>query len=143
MADCRLVVDAGDGPDRDRKRVLELPADWTDDAPETRDAVAAALPLKGDAIRWGDELYVEMETPVDVDPNAENAQTEVPAGSIAYWPTGNALCLFWGPTPASVGEEPRAASPVSVVAQVTDPSSLSELEDESGASMRLEPADDT
>lgn len=138
MADCRLVVDAGDGID------FELAVDWSDDAPETRDAVAAALPLEGEATRWGDELY--FETPVDVDP--ENARIEVPEGAIAYWPTGNALCLFWGPTPASVAEEPRAATPVSVVATVEDVTPLTELEakgegtGESGASMRLEAIDD-
>ncbi|WP_207590928.1 cyclophilin-like family protein [Halomontanus rarus] len=136
MADCRLVID-GDGIDFD----LELAVDWSDDAPEIRDAVAAALPLEGEATRWGDELYVR--TPVDVELDRENARLEVPEGAIAYWPTGDALCLFWGPTPASVDEEPRAASPVNVVATVADPSSLSELEGvekegAGGTTLRLE-----
>jgi hypothetical protein len=99
---------------------VALTADWTDDSPTTRDAVADALPLTGQAARWGDELYVEI--PVDVPP--ENATEEVPVGSVAYWPQGNALCLFWGPTPASRDETPRAASPVNVVAHVEDVSAL-------------------
>ncbi|AUX10220.1 hypothetical protein AArcSl_2601 [Halalkaliarchaeum desulfuricum] len=113
----------------------ELAADWTDDAPETRAAIADALPVSGDAARWGDELYFEV--PVDVP--AENARAEVPVGAVAYWPQGNALCLFWGKTPASHGSEPRAASPVNVVAQIEDVSQLSDLD--GGATVRVETAD--
>ena len=109
-----------------------LEADWTDDAPETRAAIADALPFAGEATRWGDELYVSV--PVDVP--AENARTEVEVGAIAYWPHGNAVCLFWGPTPASEGDEPRAASPVDVVGNVRDVSPLTALED--GVDARLE-----
>lgn len=115
---------------------LELRATWTDDAPETRAAVEAALPLDGEATRWGDELYVSV--PVDVPP--ENAREVVPEGAIAYWPAGNALCLFWGPTPASEDDEPRAAAPVNVVARVEDVSPLSGLD--GGARMRLDAATD-
>ncbi len=100
-----------------------LDAEWTDDAPETRRAIEAALPLSGEATRWGDELY--FRTSVDVD--AENARAEVAEGTLAYWPQGNALCLFWGPTPASHGDEPRAASPVNVVGRVLDTGPLSSL----------------
>ena len=121
MADLRVTVDE-----------IDLEATWTDDAPETRTALEAVLPLAGDATRWGDELYFSV--PVDV--ASENASADVPEGAIAYWPTGNALCLFWGPTPASRGEEPRAASPVNVVARLTDVAPLANLE--GGARVTLE-----
>lgn len=101
-----------------------LTASWTDANPRTRAAIEEALPLEGDASRWGDELY--FRTPVDVP--AENAREEVPAGAIAYWPNGNALCVFWGPTPASNGSAPRAASPVNVVALIDDIAPLSCLD---------------
>lgn len=104
---------------------LELTASWTGANPETRAAIESALPLSGEAARWGDELY--FSTPVDV--GAEAAQVEVPVGAVAYWPQGNALCLFWGPTPASEGEEPRAASPVNVVARLEDVGPLEALAD--------------
>jgi hypothetical protein len=123
MPDLRVTVDA-----------RELPADWTDEAPATRDALAAALPLAGDATRWGDELYVRT----DVDVPAENPREEVPVGALAYWPRGNAVCLFWGPTPASHGSEPRAASPVDVVAVVDDVTPLDGLD--GGAAFRIERA---
>ena len=121
MADLRIDVDG-----------VELSADWTEENPETRRAIEEALPLSGDAARWGEELYFEI--PVDVP--AEDARAEVPVGAIAYWPQGNALCLFWGPTPASHGDEPRAASPVNVVARVEDVAGLSGIE--GGAEVRVE-----
>jgi hypothetical protein len=111
---------------------VELDAAWTDDAPETRAALDAALPLAGEASRWGDELYFGT----DVDVPAENARAEVDVGTVAYWPQGNAVCLFWGPTPASEGEEPRAASPVNVVASVADVSPLRDVA--GGATVRLD-----
>ncbi|MHC3439336.1 cyclophilin-like fold protein [Natrialbaceae archaeon A-gly3] len=111
---------------------IELEATWTEEAPETREALEAALPLTGQATRWGDELYFDV--PVDVP--AENARQVVPEGAIAYWPAGNVLCLFWGETPASQNGEPRAASPVNVVARLEDVTPLSDLE--GGAAMKLE-----
>lgn len=114
---------------------LTLDAAWTDDSPETRAAIADALPLEGDAARWGDELY--FSTPVDVP--AENARAEVEPGTIAYWPQGDALCLFWGPTPASRGGEPRAASPVNAVARVADVGPLAAVD--GGARVRVELAE--
>lgn len=109
-------------------------AEWTDDDPEVRDAIEAALPLSGDASRWGDELYFNV--PVDADPT--NAAAEVSVGAIAYWPTGPALCLFWGPTPASHADEPRAASPVATVAQLDEPEALATIDPHSGIHVAVE-----
>ncbi len=39
-------------------------------------------------------------------------------GDIAYWPRGQAMCIFLGRTPVSQGDEPRAVSPVNVIGQV-------------------------
>jgi hypothetical protein len=111
---------------------LELAAEWTDENHKTRAAIEGALPMEGHATRWGDELY--FRTPVDVP--GENGQKVVPEGAIGYWPRGDAVCLFWGPTPASVGEEPRAASAVNVVAMLDDPGHLNDVE--GGAEVRIE-----
>lgn len=121
MSDLRLDVDSA-----------ALTAEWSDTNATTRHAVADALPLAGEATRWGDELYFRT----DVDVPAEDAQTEVPVGAIAYWPQGNAICLFWGPTPASHGDEPRAASPVNVIAVLDDIEPLTHLD--GGATVRIE-----
>ena len=40
-------------------------------------------------------------------------------GEIAYWPPGKAFCIFFGPTPASSGEAPRAASPVNPLGRIS------------------------
>lgn len=124
MADLTVTVDD-----------IVLKANWTDDSPTTRGAIAEVLPLSGDATRWGDELYFSI--PVDVP--AENAREEVPVGAIAYWPAGNALCLFWGPTPASRDDEPRAASPVNVVGLIDDVSPLEGVD--GGAHVAVERAE--
>jgi hypothetical protein len=113
---------------------IELEADWLDDNPETRAAIAEALPVEADAARWGDELYFEI--PVDVP--EEHGQVEVPVGAIAYWPQGNALCVFWGLTPASVDDTPRAASAVNIVARLRNASAIDV--EPGGAHVRVERA---
>lgn len=112
----------------------EIGASWVSESSETRRALADALPVEGRAARWGDELYFDVPVDVDLEPNA---RAEVEPGTIAYWPQGPALCLFWGPTPASTGSEPRAASPVNVVARLDDVSALSALPDGAGATVRV------
>jgi hypothetical protein len=77
----------------------------------TADAIWEALPITGRANRWGQEIYFEI--PVD-QPRAKDAREVLEAGELGYWPVGRAFCIFWGPTPASQGEEIRAASPVNV-----------------------------
>ena len=83
---------------------------------ETRTAQAIwdALPLKGRANTWGDEIYFSI--PVRLD--EEDAQEVVGMGDLGYWPTGAAFCLFFGPTPMSRGEEIRPASGVNVFGRV-------------------------
>jgi hypothetical protein len=109
----------------------EFAASWTNENPKTRSAIADALPLEGRASRWGDELYFSS----DVEAQIEDARETVEEGTLAYWPQGQAICLFWGPTPASTDERPRAASPVNVFARVADPSALDDVD--GGARMRL------
>jgi hypothetical protein len=79
-------------------------------------ALAARLPLELTLQRWGDEYYGEVGAPLG---RFEGETVDVLAvGDLAYWEPGNALCLFFGPTPASRGDEPRAASPVHRVGRV-------------------------
>ena len=88
---------------------------FDDRSPETYRKIVEALPIESVARRWGCEVY--FSTPVSV--NEENAVEVVDKGTIAYWPPGQALCIFWGPTPASTRpDEIRPASPVNVVGRV-------------------------
>jgi hypothetical protein len=73
------------------------------------------LPIKGRVNRWGKEIYFS----IPVEANLEVGASDVVAkGDLAYWPVGNAFCIFFGPTPASRKDEIRAASPVNVFGQV-------------------------
>jgi len=45
-----------------------------------------------------------------VEAELENGQEVVELGDLGYWPPGQAFCLFFGPTPASQGDEIRPAS---------------------------------
>lgn len=78
--------------------------------PVTAKAFLDALPITGIANTWGDEIYFTV--PVDVE--EENGKAVVERGDIAFWPPGNAFCIFFGPTPMSRGDEIRPASEVNV-----------------------------
>jgi len=98
----------------------------TSENPKTAEAIWTALPIKGNANTWGDEVYFSI--PVSL--KEEKARAEVEVGSIAYWPPGKALCIFFGATPVSQHGEPRAYSPVNVFAKVTtDVAALKKVRD--------------
>lgn len=81
----------------------------------TADAIWEALPIEGRANTWGDEIYFGI--PVSLEASAD-AREGVAVGELGYWPTGQAFCIFFGRTPVSRGDEPRAASPVNVFGRV-------------------------
>lgn len=81
---------------------------------KTADRVYAALPIRGSGNRWGDEIYFSI--PVQCPP--ENGREVVELGDLGYWPPGSAFCIFFGPTPASTGDEIRPASAVNVFGKV-------------------------
>jgi hypothetical protein len=102
----------------------------------TAQAIYDALPIEGLGNRWGEEVYFEI--PVD-EPLASDATEEVQVGELGYWPPGKAFCIFFGRTPASAGDDPRAASPVNRIGMVMDDATV--LTDvPHGAEVRLEKA---
>jgi len=80
------------------------------------------LPIESRANIWGEEVYFYIKPKLTQD---KDAKQEVRVGDFAYWPPGPGLCLFFGKTPASKGNEPRAANPVTVIGQVV--SSIEDL----------------
>jgi len=68
-----------------------------------------ALPIESTVNTWGQEIYFSIPLQCDLE---SNARDRMEIGEIAYWPTGSAFCIFFGKTPASKSDEPRAASPV-------------------------------
>jgi hypothetical protein len=123
----RILISAGD---------LSLPAELNDNRTATR--IWEALPIEGRANVWGDEIYFEI--PV-TDEQAPDARAEVEVGELAYWPVGHAFCIFFGPTPVSVDDQPRAYSPVNVFGRVLgDATRLRSVK--SGALVRVTRADE-
>lgn len=92
----------------------DVQAELSEENPRTAWAIWEALPIEARANTWGDEIYFSI--PVDV--GAENPKEIVEMGDLGYWPPGNAFCIFFGPTPASRGNEIRPASPINVVGRV-------------------------
>jgi hypothetical protein len=81
---------------------------------ETAKAIHGALPLEAKANTWGDEIYFSV--PVVL--GSERPCEVVEPGDLGYWPPGHAFCIFFGRTPASMGDEIRPASPVNVFGRV-------------------------
>lgn len=103
----------------------------------TAQQVWDVLPIEGRASTWGDEIYFQIPVTAREAPDAR-AQVEV--GELAYWPVGRAFCIFFGPTPVSTDDRPRAYSPVNVLGRVAgDPAALRTVS--SGTLVRLERAE--
>ena len=101
----------------------------------TSDAIWDALPISCPGNTWGDEIYFH----IPVEAEGENLNEVVNIGDLAFWPPGNAFCIFFGPTPASRGDEIRAASGVEVVGSING--DLTELRQvPSGATVTISPA---
>jgi len=104
--------------------------------PKTVEAIWSALPVKGTANTWGDEIYFNIGVTAAV----ENSEQVVEKGDIGYWPPGKAFCVFFGPTPASIGDEIRAASPVNIFGKMlSDPKIFKKVR--AGDEITIEKAD--
>ena len=91
---------------------------------ETAQKIAEKLPIESEFSTWGDEIYF----PVPVKTGEENSKEIVELGEIAYWPPGNAFCIFYGATPGSTVEEIRPASPVNPLGRIKgDPKIFKDL----------------
>jgi hypothetical protein len=100
----RITIAAGD---------IVLQAELND-SPTARQ-IWEALPVEGAANVWGDEIYFEIPVEAEQEPDARE---QVEVGELGYWPVGRAFCIFFGPTPVSTDERPRAYSPVNVLGRV-------------------------
>ena len=87
---------------------------------DTAQAIWEALPIKGRANLWGDEIYFSIPLSLGL----EAGQELVEVGDLGYWPAGKGFCIFFGPTPMSEGEQPRPASPCTVFGKVIGDSSV-------------------
>ena len=77
-------------------------------SPRTADALLRNLPIGGRVVRYGEEVYFQ----VPVKASSESPKSSVDVGSIAYWPMGVAVCVFYGPT--------KPYSPVNKLGRITE-----------------------
>lgn len=85
-------------------------------ASPTAQAIYDALPFSGSANRWGDEIYFTIPVHLEQEPDARE---EVEIGDLGYWPMGKAFCIFFGSTPVSKNDRPRAYSPVNIFGHIS------------------------
>ena len=76
-------------------------------APRTVDTIVRKLPVEGRAALWKEEVYFEI--PVKM--GEEKAKATVETGTIAFWPMGSALCIFYG--------QSQPYSPVNILGKIT------------------------
>lgn len=91
----------------------QIPAELFDT--ECAQRIYESLPIESEINEWGDEFYFSVGIKMPLD---NTATTRVKTGDIGYWPVGQALAIFFGPTPASSGSEPVAASEVNIVGRI-------------------------
>ncbi len=76
-------------------------------APRSIDAILRKLPFEGRAALYNEEVYFEI--PVKL--GKEKAKSSVEEGTLAFWPMGSALCIFFGKS--------QPYSPVSILGKIT------------------------
>jgi hypothetical protein len=86
------------------------------DSPTAR-KLMSLLPIELNMSRWGDEYYGDCGIKTAL---SQDSRDIMEVGELAVWSAGNALCIFFGSTPASRGNEPRAVSPVNPVGRLLD-----------------------
>ena len=97
-----------------QNKSLEIELDYSL-APNTVKAILDNLPISVTVHVWGEELYTD---PISVMVVAENSKPLVGLLDVAYWPPGQAICLFFGPTPIGNKGEIKPYSPVNVIGKI-------------------------
>jgi len=119
-----------------RIRVSELTVEAELNASKTAQRIWEALPIEERANLWGEEIYFAIPVKAGLEQGSREVVSE---GELGYWPTGHAFCIFFGPTPASQGDEIRAASAVNIIGKIlSDPKVFLRVKD--GAKVTLERA---
>ena len=116
------------GNDSKRKKTINILTGKLDikvqlNETKTAKELLGILPISSNVNRWGDEIYFS----IPLKANIENGIEEVDIGTVAFWPPGSALCIFFGRTPASQGDKPQAASPVTVIGNIINIGVIKEL----------------
>lgn len=76
-------------------------------APRSIDTIVRKLPVEGRAALYKEEVYFETSLKM----GEEKAKPTVEQGTIAFWPMGSAICVFYGKS--------QPYSPVSILGKIT------------------------
>ena len=87
-------------------------------SPNTVNNMIESFPFTVSLNTWGDEIYTS-ESPIVQ--SEENSREIVDLYDVAYWPTGKAICLFYGPTPIGSPGKIVPASPVNIIGKIISP----------------------
>ncbi len=87
----------------------------SDENPETIKKFLSILPFEGKANLWGEEIYFKI--PIEeIEP--ENPRRVLKEGEVGIWIEEPSLCIFFGKTPISKGNEIIAYSDVNVIGKI-------------------------
>ena len=93
---------------------------------KTAQLIWEVLPIEAKTNLWGEEIYFTIPVKTGLETGSREV---VSAGDLGYWPTGHAFCIFFGPTPASRGDEIRAASAVNRIGKIlSDPKAFRKVQ---------------
>ena len=90
-------------------------------SPNTVNKMIESLPFTVSLNTWGDEIYTS-ESPIIQ--SEENSREIVDLYDVGYWPTGKAICLFYGPTPIGTSDKITPASAVNVIGKIISPNKM-------------------
>lgn len=76
-------------------------------SPRTIDSIVRKLPLEVRAALWKEEIYFEIPMKI----GEEKSKPTVEPGTIAFWPMGSAICVFYGKS--------QPYSPVNLLGKIT------------------------
>ena len=87
-------------------------------SPNTVKSFLKNIPFTVSLNLWGDEIYTDKSP---ITQSEENAKALVELNDVAYWPTGQAICLFYGPTPIGKKGEIKPYSSVNIIGKILNP----------------------
>ena len=91
------------------------------------EVIEEMLPLEKNFQTWGHEIYFTIALEMELD---DTARKTVEVGTLAYWPPGKAIALFFGETPDSTTKKPVAASDVNIIGSIEEAEKLKSVKDE-------------
>ena len=94
-------------------------------APKTADAILRRMPIEGRIARWKEEVYFESGITMGL----EKPKSKIDTGTVAFWPMGSAVCIFYGQT--------QPYSPVNIIGVVKSGLEIF-MDVAAGAKIRLE-----